>query len=96
MTIKEMLKKVEAYNEVAEIAGTDKIELRFSCGYACSEKVKDMKSFRKYIKDEYIDCFAEAILNKTDWAFDEDREIAVVDKWNYMHIDVCGFVLAVC
>lgn len=95
MTIKEMCKKVETYNEVANIAGVDKIELRFSKGYGMSEPVKDYKSFKKYIKDEYIDCFADAILNCSEWEMDEDREIEATDKWNYTHKDICGFCLKV-
>lgn len=47
MTIKEMFKKIEAYNEVADIMNTSKARLYFEYETHWGEKKDDFKSFRK-------------------------------------------------
>lgn len=94
MTINQMLKKIAIHNEVAKAAdiNSNKAVLRFFTEYnKWGVEVKDVKSFRKYIKEEFIDCFADAILNHTDWAFDEEVEITATDRWNHTHKGVCYF-----
>ena len=84
MTIGEMIKKVDTYNEVAKIAGVDKICLVFQDGSE-RETVRDIKSFKEYLKETYIDCYAKAIINNASWEMDEDCEISAVDNWGYEH-----------
>ena len=73
MTIKEMLKKVEAHNEVAELVGNHKAVLVME-DKSFRAEVKSLKSFQKLvklIKDEYIDEMAEAILNCKKYEFNK-------------------------
>lgn len=75
MTINEMLKKVEAYNEMSEILGVrfhNKIQLcMLDTTLPCTESkfAEDLKSFRKAIKDMYFDETAQQILNYKEYAF---------------------------
>lgn len=70
MTINEMLKKVEAHNEVAELVGNHKAVLVMEDDSFRAE-VQNMKAFRKLVKDEYIEEMAEAILNSKNYKFNE-------------------------
>lgn len=83
MTIKEMLKKVEIYNEVAEQLGNQKAELRFVEGYGLSDPVGSFATFRKYIKETYIKTVAEDILKYDGYEFGTEAEF--VDEW-----ELCG------
>lgn len=81
MTYKELIKKIDTYNEIAELIGADKMEIRVNIGFSVSEKVKDSKSFAKFIKDEYIDEVADAILRCSDYTFDNTVDLSVVDRF---------------
>ncbi len=92
MTINEMLKKVEAYNEMSEIIGVrfhSKVQLcMIDTSLPCSESyfAEDSKSFRKTIKDTYIDETAQQILSYKDYAFNTPVSFTRIDKfgseWN--------------
>ena len=78
MTIKEMLKKIEAYNEVAEMLGTERAELRFVIdGWMLSEKVEDYKSFVKYVRHELIDEIASLILKCNEYEFHKVQKFEI-------------------
>lgn len=81
MKIKEMLKKVDAYNEVANMIRTERAKLVLNIEYDSFE-VKDVKSFSKEIRDTFIKPMAEAILNG-DYKFDEEVLILFDDRWGY-------------
>ena len=73
MTINEMLKKVEAYNEVAELVGSHKAVLVME-DESFRAELQSLKSFRKFerlVRDEYIEEMAEAILNSKNYEFNE-------------------------
>lgn len=70
MTINEMFKKVEAYNEVAELIGSHKAVLVMEDDSFRAD-VQNMKAFRKFVKDEYIEEMAEAILNSKNYEFNK-------------------------
>ena len=82
MKIKEMLKKVETYNEVAEVLGNRKAVLNFvdSVGDSIlvSTEVTDYKEFAKYIRDTYITDVAKSILN-LEYEFGETRLVSWLD-----------------
>ena len=81
MTYKEMVKKINTYNEIAEMIGNEKAELRVQFdGYGYSEKVEDAKSFRKLITENYIDCCAKAILNYSEYEFNKQAELSCTDS----------------
>lgn len=75
MTINEMLKKVEAYNEMSEIIGArfhSTVQLcMLDTSFPCTESyfAEDSKSFKKTIKETYIDETAQQILSYKDYAF---------------------------
>lgn len=71
MTIKEMLKKVEAHNEVAELVGNHKAVLVMGDEFSSRTEVQNMKAFRKFVKEEFIEEMAEAILNSKNYEFNE-------------------------
>lgn len=74
MTIKEMFKKIEAYNEVADIMNTSKARLYFEYETHWGEKKDDFKSFRKYVRREFVKELADIILNSDE--FEMDKEIS--------------------
>lgn len=62
MTIREMLKKIETYNEVAKELGERELELRFHLEFSSTKKITDMKEFKKYLNYEFIPELVDAIL----------------------------------
>ena len=74
-----MIKKINTFNEVAELIGNRKAELKVKIGFSSSVLVEDVKSFKKYIKSEYIDCIADAILSCDTFNFDTATEISVIN-----------------
>ena len=79
MKIKEMTKKIATFNEVAEMIGAEKAELRCSIGFGFSVDATYEKSFKKHIKNEYVDVMAKAILDYSDYEFGKEVEISVTD-----------------
>ena len=84
MTIKEMLKKVEAFNEVAEAMGANKAELRFADqwmeGYwNQSIPVQDIRSLKKHLNDKYYEDTVKAILNCAEYTLD-GAEVEVASR----------------
>lgn len=82
MTIKEMFKKVEAYNEVAEIIGNNKVEIHFTEGFQ-TIRAESLKEFRKQITKIYAGFAAEPIL-KGDYKLYETNTITVEDDFGYV------------
>lgn len=75
MTIKEMLKKVEGYNEVTQYLTIDPASLVFEDTVgtytANREYMTTYKTFTKFINDNYFDEIADAILSFTGYEFGE-------------------------
>jgi wyosine [tRNA(Phe)-imidazoG37] synthetase (radical SAM superfamily) len=80
MKIAEMIKKIEAYNETAELIDTEKVELMFYVRFGAYGKVGSMKEFRKFIRQQYIDEMADAILNYDGYAFKTLARIETTDR----------------
>ena len=74
MTIKEMFKKIETYNEVAEMVKTDKLIICIRIGFegVCFE---NYKSFKKYAKENFVDELITVLTEKNDFTFDETYEV---------------------
>lgn len=78
MTIKEMFKKVDGYNEVAEMLGTEKAELRFKLDHWClSEAAENYKSFAKYVRETYIKEIADAVLKCDKYELNKEMQFTV-------------------
>lgn len=81
MKIKEMIKKIDTFNEIAEMIGNEKAELRCTIGYGFSFIVSNEKSFKKQIREEYIPEMAKAILDCAEYEFNKDVVIELTDVW---------------
>ena len=79
MTIKEAYGKVATYNEVAEAAGTDSIEIAVNIGDFLQTTIRaaDYAGFRKAIRREYIKQMADAILSYDGYEFGKRSELTV-------------------
>lgn len=78
MTIREMIKKIDGYNEIAEVIRQDQVELRICVGYCTSVKVGSYREIASYLRHEYITDMANAIL-AGDYEFCTETEISIVD-----------------
>ena len=65
MKIKDMIKKIDTYNEIADIVVAPKMELHFKDKLGCGgyQIVRNYRQFSRFIRNEYIDIVANAILN---------------------------------
>ena len=92
MTISEMLKKVETYNEMSELMGVrfgSKAELTMIDKSVVNEYHTMNKGFKKAIKETYIDCCANAILNYKDYQFNTPAVFQVKDAFgSIIHMTV--------
>lgn len=89
MTIKELFKKIENYNEVAKMVGTKGLYLHVTIGYT-NDRFDTFKVFRKRLRDTYIDEVAEAILKNDSFALGEDVEINTVGRFgDELNVTVC-------
>lgn len=81
MTLKEMFKKINTYNEIAEAIGTRKQIIEISERprdinvTMFSFKGTDFKAFKKALTDEYIEESVNLILNYDGYEFDRDVEL---------------------
>ena len=83
MTVKEMFKKIENYNEVADLMRTNKEKIELSYEKYFAESFTNYQEFRKYVKREFINPIPEKILNDTDFNFDETRHFVLTDLFGY-------------
>ncbi len=77
MTIKEMFKKIETYNEIAEMVKTEKLRIYVNIGHFHSIGFSDFNSFKKYIRNEYIREVEEAILKYDGYAFEVEHKFNI-------------------
>lgn len=80
MTLKEMMKKVETYNEVAEVMGTQRAELLLEDGNVY-EYFETWAELRKYIRREYVSEYADALLKTNTYEMDKETEINWTNHW---------------
>lgn len=99
MTLKELFKKVETYNEIAEMMHSRKAKIHFymrasGCNICFGESFESFESLRKYIRNEYLKETADAILKCSDWELDQEIEIAYADHFG-SHIETfCAELVA--
>lgn len=63
MKMKDLFKKIEVYNEVANMIGSASVNLHVAVGFGFGYKYPDYRTFKLYINGEYIPEMAKAILN---------------------------------
>ena len=74
MTLKEMFKKVETYNEMADLMRTEKARIYFAdVTHICSfgDHFTGYAEIRKYIRHEYVSEVADKLLKEDGFEFDE-------------------------
>lgn len=81
MTIKEMFKKVEAYNEVAEIMGHSVAKIYFEYDIHWGEKLDNYSNFSKYIRREFIKELGDVILRADDFEMDKEITKTYTDRF---------------
>lgn len=94
MTLKELFKKVEAYNEIAEMMHSRKAKIHFymrasGCNICFGESFESFESLRKYIRNEYLKEMADAVLKCSDWELDQEMEITYTDHFG-SHVETFG------
>ena len=75
MTIKEMFKKIETYNEVAEMVRTEKLKVEVTVDSFFGDSFNDFNSFKKYIKANWIKEAVDAMLKCSELEFDTEYEL---------------------
>ena len=86
MTLKEIFKKVETYNEIAELMLSQKARVHYyDCSCFSGEHFTDYKSLAKYIKREYFKDCADMILKADDYEIDGRKEINWIDYFGDEH-----------
>lgn len=79
MKIKEAFKKLEIYNELAELMNEEKKSIWFADITDCvafGETFSCFADFRKYVRHEYVKDLADNILDSDDWDLNGEKEIA--------------------
>ena len=84
MTLKEIFKKVETYNEIAEIMLTHKAKIYFYTRepgsiFRYGDSFESYDNFRKYIKKEYYTETANVILKSCSFEMDKEIEFEYTD-----------------
>lgn len=89
MTVKELFKKMDVYNECAELMLTEKAQIYFedtTIGLAFGESFKTYEAFRKYIRKEYFKNVADQILSGKDWDF--EKKIVVEGSHGSLNFEI--------
>lgn len=80
MTMKELFKKVETYNEVADLMNTRKAKIKFyDYDIHSGESFETYDEFRSWVREQFIKEEAEVILKSNSWQFDEELTIEYTD-----------------
>ena len=92
MTIKEMFRKIETYNDIAKLVGTDQIKITITVDTFYIESFQYFADFRKWLKKEWISEMGEAFLKYADFEFNAEHLIEYEDIFgdellNHVEID---------
>lgn len=82
MTVKEMVNKMNTYNEIADMVNGEHLDLGFRMRFSNIDALgiqEDFKAFKKYLNKELIKSVVDAILNG-DFTIGEDKDITVTDS----------------
>lgn len=96
MTLKELFKKVEAYNEIAALMGTTPARIFFNTDpqFGFGEYFENFTDMKKYIKEEYIDPLADMVLKYKEWDFDKQADFLWTDSFGDDHLVILTAELA--
>lgn len=88
MTLREMFKKVEAYNEIAALMRTQEAKIDLvECDGGCyfGETFSDYKSLSRYVKKEFIEELADLVLKCGEFDFDKRVDFRWTDNFGDVH-----------
>ena len=78
MTLKDMIEKIENYNEIARVTRQNQMELTIG-EYHFQERFSNAEEMVKRINDTYIDEAAKAILEYPYFEFEREHKIPWID-----------------
>ena len=81
MKIKDIFKKVETYNEVASMIGSDTIAINVAVGFGFGYRFPDYRTFKVYVNGEFIPEMAKAILEYDGFSIGETAVIECVSRF---------------
>ena len=100
MTIKEMLKKVEGYNEIAQrMTASPAVNLVFMdedsqiCHAWTRTTVTDYRAFANFVRRNYIPEVAGAILTYDGYEFDQAHAVALAPVFDHKQVSNFTFYL---
>ena len=77
MTLKEMIKKVNTYNEVAKVLGEKEIVLKMKERFGINITFETYAEIKKAVNEEYSDWAVNAVLNYDGYELNDTKEITV-------------------
>ena len=80
MTLKEMMKKIESFNEVASQIGADTARVYLYDGVTSGEWFETWTELRKAIRSEYVKEYADVVLKADTYEINGDTEIEYTSK----------------
>lgn len=83
MTIRQLFKKVETYNEIAKKIGAHEIEVNVTFDYYRTESFSTFRSFKMFTDKELLEQLAEAILTSNRFEIGEKAVIEWDDNWDW-------------
>ena len=94
MKLREMMKKIEAHNEIANIMGDDKAGLKPDDG-VCRTSYQSWDALKRFINEEYIEPLAKAILQYDGFEFNKPATIHWASDWDKGDYDITPSVYIV-
>lgn len=95
MTVKEMVNKMNTYNEIADMVNGEHLDLGFRMRFSNIDALaiqEDFNAFKKYLKKEIIKSVVDEILNG-DFTIGEDKDITVSEPWGELTETVTFYVV---
>lgn len=97
MTLKELFKKVEAYNEIADLMNSRKAKINFYVreqGICFGEVFDSYESLRRHVRKEYIKELADVVLKSSEYEMDKEIEVTYTDYFGTSTNIVCAYLVA--
>ena len=86
MTIRNLFKRVQEYNEIADLLKTGKADIYFNEGLGFGNHFKTYKEFSKFIRAEFVNEVVKVILENDEYTVDQTEYVLNwVDKFGKTH-----------
>lgn len=94
MKLKEMMKKIEAYNEIAKIMGNDKAGLKPDDGF-CEQTFQSWDALKRFINKTYVKPAVKELFQYDGFEFNTRATIHWVDDWHDDVFDITPSIYTV-